>query len=84
MAEAIHEEEDKIYTGWGLLNGWQDHENPPYAAMKGEDEDDDSEGSFQSASVWKRMLVVLAGPIFNFIPAFAASIIIISIIDKFV
>jgi len=35
---AIHAEEDKIYTGWGLLNGWEDRENPPYAAMKGEDD----------------------------------------------
>lgn len=32
------QEEDIIYTGWGLLNGWADRENPPYAAMKGEDD----------------------------------------------
>ncbi|MGI6033300.1 MAG: hypothetical protein ACOX69_07775 [Coriobacteriales bacterium] len=32
------QEEDKIYTGWGLLTGWEDKDNPPYAAMKGEDE----------------------------------------------
>ena len=46
-------------------------------AMKGEDEDDTSEGSFQSAKVWQRMLVVLAGPFFNFLLAFAAALIII-------
>ena len=32
------QEEDKIYTGWGLLNGWEDKNNPPYAGMCGEDE----------------------------------------------
>ena len=49
-------------------------------AMKGEDEDDDSKGSFQAAAVWQRMLVVLAGPFFNFILAFAAALVIIGII----
>lgn len=49
-------------------------------AMKGEDEDDNTEGSFQSASVWKRMAVVLAGPFFNFVLAFAAALIIIGVI----
>ena len=44
--------------------------------MKGEDEDDDSEGSFNSKSVWRRMTVVLAGPIFNFIMAFVFAIIV--------
>ncbi len=46
-------------------------------AMKGEDEDDHSPGSFQSASVWRRMLVILAGPFFNFLLAFVAAWIII-------
>ena len=38
--------------------------------MVGEDDDDDSEGSFNKASVWARISVVAAGPIFNFILAF--------------
>lgn len=46
-------------------------------AMQGEDEDDFSEGSFQSAKVWKRILVVAAGPLFNFILAFIAGFIVI-------
>ena len=38
--------------------------------MVGEDDDDDSQGSFNRASVWARISVVAAGPIFNFILAF--------------
>lgn len=38
--------------------------------MKGEDLEDTSPGSFQSVSVWKRFVVVAAGPIFNFLLAF--------------
>ena len=38
-------------------------------AMKGEDDEDYSEGSFQSAKVWQRILVVAAGPLFNFLLA---------------
>lgn len=45
--------------------------------MEGEDEDSDAEGSFQSKSVWARMAVVAAGPIFNFIMAFVLSLILI-------
>ncbi len=51
-------------------------------AMKGEDEDDTSEGSFQAASVWKRMLVVLGGPAFNFVLAFLLSLIVIGMIGS--
>jgi regulator of sigma E protease len=43
----------------------------------GEDDDDVSEGSFKSKSVWARMSVIAAGPIFNFILAFILSIIVI-------
>ena len=46
-------------------------------AMKGEDEDDYSEGSFQSAKVWKRMLVIIGGPAFNIILGFAVALIVI-------
>lgn len=45
--------------------------------MEGEDNDADGEGSFNSKSVWARMSVVAAGPIFNFIMAFVFSFVII-------
>lgn len=48
--------------------------------MVGEDEDDDSEGSFNNASVWARVSVVAAGPIFNFILAFVFAMIITSVV----
>ena len=38
--------------------------------MKGEDEEDPDERAFGNKSVWARMSVVLAGPVFNFILAF--------------
>lgn len=47
--------------------------------MVGEDDDDDSEGSFNKASVWERISVVAAGPIFNFILAFVFAMIITSV-----
>ena len=41
------------------------------SCMMGEDETDDlAEGSFNSKSVWARMSVIAAGPVFNFILAF--------------
>lgn len=46
--------------------------------MKGEDEDDDSEGSFGAAKVWQRILIVAAGPLFNFLMAFLFAVVIIS------
>ena len=49
------------------------------ACMMGEDEVDDlSEGSFNSKSVWARISVIAAGPIFNFILAFILSVIVVS------
>lgn len=48
--------------------------------MKGEDEADDEEGSFASKSVWARMAVVFAGPLFNFLLAFILAVIMISCI----
>ena len=47
-------------------------------AMLGEDEDEDAPGTFNSASVWERISVVAAGPIFNFILAFILALIIVA------
>ena len=46
--------------------------------MEGEDEDSDEPGAFNNKSVWARILVVAAGPIFNFILAFLFAVVIIS------
>lgn len=45
--------------------------------MMGEDEESDDERAFNNKSVWARIAVVAAGPIFNFILAFILSLIII-------
>ena len=45
--------------------------------MLGEDEDQELPGSFNGAAVWKRILTVAAGPLFNFLLAFLVSIIVI-------
>lgn len=45
--------------------------------MKGEDNDDRSEGAFSSKKVWQRIAIVAAGPMFNFILAFVFAVIII-------
>ena len=52
--------------------------------MKGEDEDSDEEGTFNSKGVFARIGIIFAGPFFNFILAFLLSVIIISYagIDK--
>ncbi len=46
-------------------------------AMAGEDAEDDSPGTFNSAPVWGRIAVVAAGPVFNFLLAFVLSVIIV-------
>jgi len=48
--------------------------------MVGEDDEEDCEGSFNNASVWGRISVVAAGPVFNFVMAFLFAAIIISVI----
>ena len=48
-----------------------------FCMMLGEDEATTEEGSFASKSVWTRISVIAAGPIFNFILAFVLSVIII-------
>lgn len=49
-----------------------------YCMMLGEDEEVEDEHSFSSKSVWARLSVVVAGPIFNFILAFILSMILIA------
>ena len=41
-----------------------------YVSMLGEDEESDSENAFNNKSVWKRLLIVLAGPVMNLILGF--------------
>lgn len=47
--------------------------------MEGEDEASDNDRAFNNKSVWERISVVAAGPVFNFILAFVFSIIVIAI-----
>ena len=47
--------------------------------LLGEDEDESQEGSFNNASVWRRMSVIAAGPVFNFILAFLVAVVVISV-----
>lgn len=51
-----------------------------YVKMEGEDEDSESEGSFSSKSIPKRMAVILAGAFMNFVLAFVVFIIYFMII----
>ncbi len=46
--------------------------------MEGEDGDSKASNSFRSKSVWARISVVLAGPVFNFIMAFVGAIIVVA------
>ena len=47
-------------------------------AMRGEDDGDMSEGAFGRAKVWQRLLIVAAGPFFNFLLAFLGAVIIVT------
>ena len=47
--------------------------------MVGEDGEEDGPGSFGHASVWGRISVVAAGPVFNFILAFVCALVITSV-----
>lgn len=47
--------------------------------MLGEDEENSEEGSFGSKSVWKRIAIIAAGPIANFVLAFVGAVILIGI-----
>lgn len=46
--------------------------------MEGEDEESSAEGSFNSKSVWARIAVVAAGPVFNFIMAFVLAVVLMA------
>lgn len=48
-----------------------------YCLMMGEDEESEDENAFNNKPIWARMLVIAAGPVFNFILAFVFSIILI-------
>ncbi len=48
-------------------------------AMLGEDEDNEEEGSLNSKSIWARMAIVFAGPLFNFLLAFFLALIVIGL-----
>lgn len=48
--------------------------------MKGEDGEQNEEGSFNHCGVWGRISVIAAGPIFNFILAFVVAVIIIGVV----
>ncbi len=50
-----------------------------YCMMLGEEEEVADEHSFSAKSVWARLSVVLAGPIFNFILAFILSVVLIAV-----
>lgn len=50
-----------------------------FCKFKGEEEEDDSPDSFSNAPVWKRFLTVLSGPLMNFVLAFLAMVILLSI-----
>ena len=49
-------------------------------AMVGEDTDDVSDNSFNVKSVWQRISVVAAGPIFNFILAFIFALVLVGFV----
>lgn len=51
-----------------------------YCMMLGEDEDVEDEHSFSTKSVWARISVVIAGPLFNFILAFVLAIVLMAFI----
>lgn len=49
-------------------------------AMLGEDEDHESDKSFNKKTVWARMSVIIAGPFFNFFLAFILALIVIGFV----
>lgn len=49
-----------------------------YVSMVGEDEDSEREDAFGNCSVWKRILIVTAGPIMNLVLGFLATIVMVT------
>lgn len=48
-------------------------------AMEGEDEESDDERAFNKKPVWQRLLIVFAGPFFNFLLAYIIAVILIGV-----
>ncbi len=63
----------------GTVYAWRLFPFGGMCSMLGEDDEEDGEGSFNHASAWRRILVVAAGPVFNFILAFILALIVIGI-----
>lgn len=84
LAKANHIRVNEFWVGFGpTIFSFQKGETKfalkvlPFGGacvMEGEDQDSDDERSFQKKSVWSRISVVAAGPLFNFLMAFLCSI----------
>lgn len=55
----------------GTLYAWRLFPVGGFCRMRGEEETSTEEGSFSEASVWRRMAIVVAGPLMNFVLAMA-------------
>ncbi len=87
LAKACHIRVKEFAFGMGpIILGFQKEETlytwrlvpiGGMCVMEGENDEEITEGSFQAAKVWQRILVVAAGPIFNFILAFIIALIVI-------
>ena len=53
-----------------------------YVSMLGEDEESDSENSFGKKSVWKRLLIISAGPIMNLVLGFLVMVLIVALVGS--
>ena len=53
-----------------------------YVSMLGEDEESDSENAFSNKSVWKRLLIISAGPIMNLILGFLVMVLIVTLVGS--
>jgi regulator of sigma E protease len=49
-----------------------------FVSMEGEDEESDSEGSFTRAPLWRRMIVVAAGAVMNFLLGFVLLVVLVA------
>ena len=61
----------------GTLYCWRIIPFGGYCALVGENEENDSDNSFSAKPPWARMLVLLGGPLFNFITAIILSMLIV-------